>query len=154
MKKYARRFLTLVLIVTVLSTMLLSASATGISTATEKTGELFTLYVTKVTDMITTANSSGKYFVSYELPSTGTIYMRGVLKHTVSGSSNIRSGAFYIHDEGTRSYCLRDLTGSGEQISDSVAVSRLALGCTYFGLVENCNSAGYVYDGSVKFSCY
>lgn len=154
MKKFHSKVLALLMVCTVLSTMFLPASATGISTVAEKTGELFTLYVTKVTDMITTANSSGKYFVSYELPSTGTVYMSGVLKHTVSGSSNIRSGAFYIHEEGTRSYCLYDLSGSGEQITDSVAVSRLAAGYTYRGLVENCNSSGYVYDGSVKFSCY
>lgn len=153
MKKFHSKMIALLLACMVLSTVLVPASATEVSRAS-KTGELFTLYVTKVTDMITTMNSPGKYFISYELPSTATIYMSGVLKHTVAGGYNIRSGAFYLHEEGTRSYCLYDLSGNGDQITDSVAVSSLASGYTYRGLVENCNSSGYVYDGSVIFSCY
>lgn len=155
MKKSIYRLFALLLVVcTVCSTMLLPASAAVVDTRATKTGLLFEMKVTKVTSVLTTMNSSDKYFVSYELPSAGRIVLGGVLKHSVTTGYNIKSGAYYINSAGNREYGPWDSTKSGETIYGTYAVAYLAAGKTYRGIVENLNSSGYVYDGSVTLSCY
>lgn len=154
MKKHIHRLFALLLGCMVCSTMLLPASAAEISTASTKTGLLFEMKVTKVTSILTTANSSEKYLVSYELPSTGTIYLGGVLKHSVTTGYYIKSGAYYVDSDGDKVYGPLDYTKSGETISDTYAVSSLAAGKTYRGIVENLHGSGYVCDGSITLSCY
>lgn len=159
MKKRMYSFFTLILVCMLISSVVVPVNAAevdyGIAPASynPSTSEILKMEVNYITSFHTTINSSGKYFVDYELPSGATVYVTGKLTHTNTSGDNIKSGACYwdgsVYQPGPV-----DITKSGEAVNGEMTVADLEDGKTYYGYVKNLLGTGAVNGGYIIIKCY